>query len=225
MKQALVVYGGWEGHQPQQCAQVVAEALRDHNVDVTLDTSLDAFKTADLSELDLIVPIWTMGQIAGDQLQPVLAAVHDGAVGLGGFHGGMCDAFREATEWQFMTGGQWVAHPGNDGVTYEVNIVQPDHPICQGVNDFTITSEQYYLHVDPAVEVLATTPFHAPGEWYDGVAMPVTWTKTYGRGRVFYTSIGHQADNLRQPDVLRMLNQGLLWAAESRTVASEPVGA
>jgi len=70
------------------------------------------------------------------------------ALGMAGWHGGMCDAFRNNTTYQWMTGGQWVAHPGGC-VTYEVNIINRDDPITRGVPDFKITSEQYYLHVDP----------------------------------------------------------------------------
>ena len=57
----------------------------------------------------------------------------------------------------------------------------------QGITDFDYPSEQYYMHVDPANEVLATTTFsgeHAP--WIEGVVMPVVWKRRYGEGRVFY---------------------------------------
>src|SRR5207244_969598 len=107
-----------------------------------------------LQKYNLIVPVWTMGSITGDQERNLLNAVKSG-VGIGGCHGGMCDSFRNNTEYQWMTGGQWVAHPGNDGVEYTVDIRDPDHFITQGVPDvFTVKSEQYYLHVDPAVRVL-----------------------------------------------------------------------
>ncbi|NUQ01958.1 MAG: ThuA domain-containing protein [Armatimonadetes bacterium] len=215
MKSALVVQGGWQGHHPQAVADILAVGLRERGFAVDIADSLDAFKEPGLSERDLVVPIWTMGSIEQDQLKPLLEAVR-GGVGLGGVHGGMCDAFRNATEWQFMTGGQWVAHPGNQGVTYTVNITQPDHPACQGVEDFSITSEQYYMHVDPGVEVLATTVFETTG----GVVMPVTWTKSWGRGRVFYCSLGHVPEDVQLPMAHRMILQGLCWAAEGKAVAA-----
>src|SRR3954462_3972517 len=118
---ALIVYGGWDGHQPQQVAAILERALKSEGFDVELSDTLDAFKDAKkLAELSLIVPHWTMGKITADQLNPVLAAVAEHGVGLAGCHGGMCDAFRDNPDWQFMTGGQWVAHPGNDGVQYTV---------------------------------------------------------------------------------------------------------
>jgi hypothetical protein len=145
----------------------------------------------------------------------VLRAV-EGGVGIAGVHGGMCDSFRNETEWQFLTGGQWVAHPGNDGVRYQVRITEPDHVITRGIPDFEVVSEQYYLHVDPAVRVLATTRFpvadgpHAPNGPVD---MPVAWTKLYGRGRVFYCSLGHHADVIAEGPALELVMRGMVWAA------------
>ena len=160
MVKALVVQGGWEGHEPKGVATLLAGSLERSGVEVTQADTLDAFVNNDLAAFDLLVPIWTMGEISNEQLKPVLQAVHEQGVGIGGVHGGMCDAFRQQTEWQFMCGGQWVAHPGNDGVNYtvEMNPAEPD-PITEGVPDLHICSEQYYLHVDPCIRVLATTAF------------------------------------------------------------------
>ena len=220
-KKALIVWGGWDGHQPKEVATIFAEALTAEGFEVEVSDTLDAFKDGEkLKALDLIVPVWTMGKITNEQLHPVAEAVKSG-VGIGGCHGGMCDSFREATEWQFMTGGQWVAHPGNSGVTYAVNITDKSHSITAESNDFSITSEQYYLHTDPANKVLATTKFPSPGA--DGphttngnVDMPVVWTKMYGQGRVFYCSLGHCADDIRKPEVLKIMTRGLLWAAKEK---------
>ncbi len=208
MKQALIVQGGWEGHEPKEVADILADALRRHDFQVEIADTLDAFKNLDkLLALDLIVPEWTMGSIEKDQLDPLLKAVESG-VGLAGVHGGMCDSFRNATQYQFMCGGQWVAHPGGAGVTYTVHICKDNpHPITDGLDDFTVTSEQYYLHVDPAINVLAYTLF-------GDVKMPVAWTKKWGKGRVFYCSVGHNAEVTRQPEVLELVTRGMLWAAE-----------
>ena len=208
VKTALVVYGGWEGHEPRPVAELLAGALRRHGVEVTLADTLDAFRDLDPQRPpDLIVPVWTMGAITAEQLRPLLAAVRQGS-GLAGCHGGMCDAFRNETEYHFMTGGQWVAHPGNDGRLYRVNIVDAN-PITEGVNDFDVVSEKYYMHVDPAIRVLATTTF----EDYGDCVMPVAWTKTWGRGRVFYCSLGHHADIVAMPQTLALMTRGMRWAA------------
>ncbi|MBI5831101.1 MAG: ThuA domain-containing protein [Armatimonadetes bacterium] len=207
-KRALIVWGGWDGHFPRELSVLFDQMLAGEGFEVVVENTLDAFCALDLSTFDLIVPIWTMGQISGEQLAPLCAAVESG-VGLAGVHGGMCDAFRDATDYQFMTGGQWVAHPGGGDVTYTVNITQPGHVICAGVEDFSVTSEQYYLHVDPGVDVLATTVFESVG----GVVMPVTWTKTWGQGRVFYCSVGHKPADIELPMMQRMCRQGFLWAA------------
>jgi type 1 glutamine amidotransferase len=209
MTKALVVWGGWDGHQPEGVANLLGGSLRERGVDVTISNTLDAFKDNDLTQFDVIVPVWTMGTITKDQLKPVLEAVKEHGVGIAGVHGGMCDSFRNETEWQYMTGGQWVAHPGNDGVEYtvEMNPAEAD-PITAGITEpLQIKSEQYYMHIDPVIRVLATTTFP------NGVKMPVVWTKMYGKGRVFYCSLGHHVDVLEPPAILEMVTRGLLWAA------------
>ncbi len=209
MKRALIVQGGWEGHQPAEVADVLATQLRQRSFDAEISDTLDAFRDGErLKRLDLLVPVWTMGTIAQEQLEPLLAAVQSG-VGIGGVHG-MADAFRNEPEYQLMVGGQWVAHPGGDGVEYQVCITDVESPITAGLSDFTIASEQYYLHVDPAITVLATTNF-------GDTRMPVVWTKRYGAGRVFYCSLGHQADIVSMPPVLEIVTRGLIWAAEGGT--------
>jgi hypothetical protein len=219
MKKALVVWGGWSGHQPKEVAEVFRGILAGEGFEVEVSDTLDAFKDeAKLRELSLIVPIWTMGKILPEQAKPVYAAVRESGVGMAGCHGGMCDSFREATEWQFMTGGQWVAHPGNDGVRHTIKISDAAHEITAGMRDFEVASEQYYLHVDPGVKVLATTEFPTAGA--DGphvgngrVVMPQVWTKMYGKGRVFYNALGHQANIFDIPEARELMRRGFKWAA------------
>jgi type 1 glutamine amidotransferase len=80
------------------------------------------------------------------------------------------------------------------------------------------------MHVDPVNKVLATTEFpvadgpHVPN---GPVSMPVIWTKYYGKGRVYYNSLGHQASVISQPDTLRLCVRGLLWAARAEELARE----
>jgi len=210
-KRALIVWGGWEGHEPEAVATIFTGVLRGHDYDVAVETSLDVFLDADrLAATDLIVPIYTMSTITREQEAGLLGAVKAGS-GLGGWHGGMADAFRNNTEYQFAVGGQWVAHPGNI-IDYTVDITSDD-PIVAGLDSFAMHSEQYYMHVDPANEVLATTTFtgeHAP--WIDGVVMPVAWKKRYGDGKVFYASVGHVAADFNVPEAKTIVERGLLWA-------------
>jgi uncharacterized protein len=213
MPSALMVYGGWEGHEPRQCVDVFAPILRRHGFDVHLADTLDAYLDADrLNSLDLIVPVWTMGTITKEQEAGLLEAVK-GGVNIAGWHGGMADSFRNNTAYQFMVGGQWVAHPG-DVIDYSVAIVRPDDPITAGLNDFQMHSEQYYMHVDPSNEVLATTTFggdHAP--WIAGTVMPVAWKRRWGEGRVFYCSLGHKAHDFDVPEARTIVERGMLWAS------------
>lgn len=213
MKSALFVWGGWEGHEPKQCVDVFAPILKKAGFEVEIADSLDVYlDQAKLKALDLIVPVWTMGTITNEQQKGLLSAINNG-VGVGGWHGGMGDAFRNNTEYQFMVGGQWVEHPGGI-IDYEVNIINHDDPITRDLSDFKMHSEQYYMHVDPSNEVLATTTFsgdHKP--WIDGCVMPVVWKRRYGKGRVFYTSLGHVAKDFDVPEAREITKRGLLWAA------------
>jgi type 1 glutamine amidotransferase len=213
MKRALIVWGGWEGHEPKQCAEIFAPWLQSQGYEVIVSNTLDTYTDKDLMQsLNLIVPIWTMGTITPEQEAGLLNAVRSG-VGIAGWHGGMADSFRNNTEYQFMVGGQWVAHPGNI-IEYEVNIIKPEDPIVAGLSDFKMHSEQYYMHVDPSNEVLATTTFSGEYcEWIAGVVMPVVWKRRYGKGRVFYSSLGHVAKDFEVPEALEIMKRGMLWAS------------
>ena len=215
MKKALVVRGGWTGHEPVQTTDLFIPFLREKGFEVIVSETLQSYtEEALMQSLTLIVPCWTMGEISREQSAGLRGAVKNG-VNLAGWHGGMGDSFRQNTEYQFMVGGQWVAHPGGI-VEYAVNIVDHDHPITEGIKDFKMKSEQYYMHVDPSNEVQATTTF--TGEfggtaWIAGCVMPAVWTRAYGKGRVFYTSLGHVAKDFEVPEARLIMQRGLLWAA------------
>ncbi len=214
MKKALIVWGGWDGHEPEQCAHIIHDILLGEGFGVDLANSTSAFADPGLPGFDLIIPIFTMSKIEPPELENLCAAVRNGT-GLAGYHGGMGDAFRDAVEYQFMCGGQWVAHPGNI-IDYRVNITAKDDPVMAGISDFDYRSEQYYMHVDPANEVLATTTFTGDHAfWIDGVVMPVVWKKKYGKGRVFYSSLGHQAREFEVPQMRTIISRGMLWAARA----------
>ncbi|MCB1517631.1 MAG: ThuA domain-containing protein [Hyphomicrobiaceae bacterium] len=212
MRQAMIVWGGWDGHDPKECAEIYEGWLKQDGFDVRVETETKAFADPEIRDYSLIVPIYTMSSIEDAEAKNLVAAV-EGGVGLAGHHGGMCDAFRQNVEYQFMTGGQWVAHPGNV-IHYRVDPVQTDDPIMEGITSFEHESEQYFMHVDPSNEVLATTTFtgeHAP--WLKGAVMPVTWKRHHGQGRVFYCSLGHRASEFAVPQFATMMRRGLNWAA------------
>jgi type 1 glutamine amidotransferase len=213
MKRALMVWGGWDGHEPKQCVDIFAPFLQENGFDVRVSDSLDVYLEKDyMGSLSLIVPVWTMGTITNEQEKGLLSTVASG-VGIGGWHGGMGDSFRNNVDYQFMVGGQWVVHPGGV-IDYEVNITNHTDPITKGLSDFKMHSEQYYLHVDPSNEVLATTVFHGNVyPWLKGVVMPVVWKRPYGKARVFYSSCGHVAADFDVPEAREIVKRGLVWAA------------
>lgn len=213
MKNALIVWGGWDGHEPKQCADIFAPVLEAEGFDVEVSDTLDSYLNAEkMQQLSLVVPIWTMGTITREQEAGLLNAIKSG-VGVAGWHGGMADSFRNSTEYQWMVGGQWVAHPGNI-IDYRVNITNHDDPITAGLDDFDMHSEQYYMHVDPANEVLATTTFNTEiAPWVNGTVMPVVWKRMWGAGRVFYSSLGHKAVDFNVPEAKEIQRRGMLWAS------------
>ena len=213
MKSALFVWGGWDGHEPKQTADIFASYLEGEGYDVEVSDTLDSYlDTQRMRSLSLIVQVISMATISREQEEGLLAAIDDG-VGFAGWHGGIADSFRSNTNYQFMVGGQWVAHPGGI-VEYEVNITKPSDPIVAGLRDFKMKSEQYYMHVDPSNEVLATTTFG--GEhvlWAAGVVMPAVWKRVWGKGRVFFSSVGHVAKDFDVPEAREIVQRGLLWAS------------
>jgi uncharacterized protein len=215
MKSALFVWGGWDGHEPKQTTDVFVPLVEAAGFQVEVSNTLDSYlDESKMKSFDLIVQCWTMGTLTNEQERGLLDAIH-GGVGFAGWHGGMCDAFRNNTTYQWMTGGQWVAHPGG-GLEYAVKIVKRDDPITAGLPDFKMNSEQYYLHVDPSNEVLATTTFSGvDAPWTKGCVMPVVWKRTWGSGRVFYCSLGHVARDFDVPECREISRRGLLWAARA----------
>ena len=215
-KKALFVYGGWEGHEPVKCRDIFVPWLQKQGFEVVVSDTQAAYADAALMKtIDLVVQIWTMGTIAKEPLAGLLAAVKSGT-GLAGWHGGLGDAYRNETEYRYMVGGDWVAHPGGV-IEYSVQITDHQDPVTAGLTDFKMKSEQYLMHVNPNNKVLATTTFDGSRDpWIDGATMPVAWKKTYGKGRVFYTSLGHVAADFDVPQALAIVQRGMLWASDSR---------
>ncbi len=212
-KSVLFIYGGWEGHEPEKCRDLFVPWLKSKGFNVTATPSLDAYLDEDLmNSVDLIIQVYTMSSISPEQEKMLLMAVRDRGVAMAGWHGGLADAFRNNPDYHFMIGGQWVAHPGGT-VKYEVNIVDNEDPITRGLGDFTIRSEQYYMHVDPANQVLAETTFSGEGAyWIKGTTVPVVWKKKYGIGRIFYSSLGHNVKVFEIPEAMTIMKRGILWA-------------
>ena len=221
-KKVLFVYGGWDGHQPKETMEMLKPWLESQGAIVELRNNLDAYADKELmATIDLVIQTWTMGSITGEQERGLTEAVRNG-VGIAGWHGGLGDSFRNNTDYQFMIGGQWVAHPGGK-VDYDVDIADKKDPVMKGLKTFHMKSEQYYMHVDPSVKVLATTTFSGEGDtpWIKGVVMPVVWKKYYGKGRVFYSSLCHDASDFEVPEALEIMKRGIEWAALSKEQAGK----
>ena len=221
-KKALFLSGGWEGHEPQETSEFISSELQQFKIQSEIVNDLDVLGDIDfLKNFDIIIPVWTMGKIDDDnweiknsKIGNLQEVIHSG-IGLAGWHGGMADAFRDNTNYQFLVGSQFVCHPG-DFVDYQVIIKDDEHPITHDINHFSVHSEQYFLHYDPSVNIIASTTFNEKyHSWIDGVEMPIAYTKTWGKGKIFYCSIGHHMKDFENLDVVRLICQGINWAVKS----------
>lgn len=210
-RRALVVRGGWEGHFPVEATELFIPFLRENDFEVTVSESTESY--LDLDGTDLVLQCISMGEITGEQVKGLEAAVRNGT-GLAGWHGGIVDSFRSNTDYSFMTGGQFISHPGGL-VDHRIDIVS-DHPIVDGLTQFDLHTEQYYVHADPTNNVLATTTFRAHPDfpWIEGATMPAVWTRTWGEGKVFVCTPGHSLADLDVPEVRTIIERGLLWASK-----------
>ena len=210
-KKVLVVWGGWEGHKPELFASHVENWLITEKADYKINNGLDAYDDYDeLIKYDLIIQSVTMDEISKKQEENLLKAVLSG-VGIAGAHGGLVDSFRKNTNYQFMIGGQWVAHPGNI-IKYKVKMLEDE--LTSGLSDFEIVSEQYYMHYDPNIKIIAETKFNDEiYPWINNVVMPIAWKKMYGKGKVFFISIGHDPNEFMvYKDGWELLKRGFMWA-------------
>jgi type 1 glutamine amidotransferase len=211
MPRALIVWGGWDGHKPRETAELLRQMLVSHDYDVVVTADIAALGAPDIGTMDLVIPYLTNAEIEKQTVLNLTAAVRAGT-GLAGHHAALATSFRSSTDFHFLTGVQWVAHPGNI-IDFRVEIARPDDPLVAGIADFGYRSEQYYLHYDPSIEILATTTFtgeHDPVT--AGVTMPVVFKRRFGEGRIFYSALGHVPQELSHPAARAFLERGLLWA-------------
>jgi type 1 glutamine amidotransferase len=227
MTRVLSLFGGWPGHRPYEIGAWTRTILDELGYEV--DETSDIFALdGDLTAYDLIVLGWnnalTTEDLSDAQERSLLGAVEAGT-GVAAWHGAAA-AFRSSLQYHFMLGGDFVEHPAGEAFPqpYTVTVTDRDHEVTQGVADFPVASEQYYMHVNPNNHVLAETVF--TGEhlaWLEGHRMPQAWVRQWGEGRVFYHAIGHDPSNLADPNVRRLTKQGIAWA--TRTNGSAPTTA
>lgn len=215
-KQALVVRGGWEGHDPVEATDRFLPFLEESGYDVVVEDTLEVYADAELMRgTDLVVQSWTMGEILPDELTGLRDAVAAGT-GLAGWHGGVVDAFRASPEYSQLTGGVFLAHP-RDLVEHTIEVVpeRADHPVVRGLGSLTLVTEQYWVATDSLNDVLATTTVRADPDdpWSAPVRSPAIWTRTWGRGRVFVCTPGHRVSDLDVPELRGVIERGLLWAS------------
>lgn len=211
----LFLEGGWPGHQPERIVQMFSKALTERGHSIEISHSLRIL--ADVSQLDsfdVVFPCWTLGTLTKDESEGLQTAVRNG-IGLAGCHGGMGDAFRGDIGYEWMVGGHFVGHP-HVGV-YRVDVRNHHHAAMAGLPEsFDYESEQYYMLVDPGIQVLADSVYVHEGLT---CTMPVVWTKQWGQGRVFYSALGHLPEEFNKyPWVFEMTLRGVEWAARHNSL-------
>lgn len=213
-RQALVVRGGWRGHHPITTTNLFIPFLSDHGFHVLVEDSLEVYEDEELlQQTDLIVQCWTGGDITRAETAGLMAAVQAGT-GLAGWHGGIVDAFREDLDYQLLIGGQFVMdaeEPAQQRM--RLSAEHADHPVITGIDDFDLYTRPYWTHNDPMNDVLASVTFDADERRSRPTAIPAVWTRTWGKGRVFVSTVGHDPDDLRVPEVRAITERGLLWAS------------
>jgi type 1 glutamine amidotransferase len=216
-RQALIVRGGWEGHSPVEATDRFVPFLEQHGFVVEIHDSPEIYADADrLAATDLVVQCYSHGVATDEQVLGLSAAVAAGT-GLAGWHGGICDSFRGSPDYLHLTGGQWAAHPGGF-VEYDVEVLpgKADHELVAGLNQrWSLNTEQYWVLTDELNDVLATTTFgvRADTVWREPLTSPAVWTRQWGNGKVFVSTIGHKLEDLDHPDVRTLTERGLLWAS------------
>ncbi|WP_061961771.1 ThuA domain-containing protein [Demequina flava] len=223
----LIVRGGWPGHDPVASTEKFIPVLENLGFSLDIEDTPEVYADASaMARYDLIVQSVTMGSATVDEVAGLRAAVAAGA-GLTGWHGGLIDSYRNSAEYLHLTGAQFAAHPPagvdrgrTDVEPYRSYTVTPtaegaQHPITSGMEAFDITTEHYWVLTDPHNRVLLTSVLSpdAEDEWDEPVTMPVAWTRQWGKGRIFATTLGHTLDVLDRPDVHGLIERGLDWAA------------
>lgn len=221
---ALLVRGGWEGHAPEAATDLFIPFLESHGFEVRVAGSPSVYADAvAMSEVDLLVQCISMGEITEVEVAALRAEIARG-MGFTGWHGGIIDSFRASPEYLQLVGGAFATHPadetGSVQVEHRIEITEAGarHPVTDGIDDFTLTTEQYWVLHDDASEVLATTTHAAQHwqPWHGPVTSPAVWTRQWGEGRIVVSTAGHDVDTLNDPNVRTIIERGMLWAARSR---------
>lgn len=224
-KKVVYVWGG-RLHQPEKTVDLFVPWLKSEGAIVEVFNTLEVYADlAVMEQADLIIQQWTMGEMTEKQSKGLQKAILNGT-GMAGWHGGTGDSFRGNLKYQYMIGGQFVSHPGGKS-KYMVKIIDRKDPITKGLKDFHVTNtEQYYMLMDPNIKVLATSKFKKASylkkdskkieDVVTGSIMPVVWKKNFGKGRIFYNSIGHYIKDFDIPELMEIQKRGIRWAAESK---------
>ncbi|WP_205325491.1 ThuA domain-containing protein [Glycomyces sp. YM15] len=229
-RKALVVRGGWEGHAPVEATELFLPFLRENGFEVRVEESPEVYADTEvLAATDLIVQSVTMSEISHDQLQGLRTAVAAGT-GMAGWHGGIADSYRNSSDYLQLIGGQFATHPSKEPgrckggqednylpYTVELTELGRKHPIMEGLEDFELDTEQYWVLHDDLIDVLATTthpvrPWHP---WHRPITSPAVWTRQWGEGRIVVATPGHSVDVLQDENVRTIIERGMLWATRT----------
>lgn len=209
MSRIMILAGGWPGHNPDEIADYLESFMRSGH-EVMRASDLNVLRPEVLSTVDILVLVWTYGEITDEQIQALMQAVQSG-MGLMAWHGST-SAFLANRPYKFLLGGQWVDHPGGDHVAYSVNF--SNDPLTKGLADIDVVTEQNYYLIDPSVKIVASTRIQSKDKpWIYGVETPIAWKRDWGAGKVFYCALGHKTEDIDSPSIKELISRTLRWLA------------
>lgn len=229
--QALIVRGGWDGHDPVTATERFIPFLAANGYEIRVEESTAVYADpATMAATDLVIQCVTMSEITYDEVMGLRAAVQAGT-GLTGWHGGIADSFRASSDYLQLIGAQFATHPARQPVamshdvadinfrTYTIDFTPlgRSHWITEGLEDFELTTEQYWVLHDDLNDVLATTTHPAPEwqPWHRPIGSPAIWTRSWGKGRVVVTTPGHSVEILDDKNITTVIERGILWATRT----------
>jgi len=228
-KKHLLVLGEEKGYRHEAVSHAMATIERLGNEtglwDTTIRTDTEVltkkkleYNAKNLNDFDAVL-FYTGGELPMDASQKadLLSSIHDDGKGFIGVHSATI-TFTEWPEYGEMVGGYFDEHPWG---TFQAPILVED-PAFPGMQQwprsFVLNDEIYQLknysrdrvrvlmRLDPGKLDLANPKVHRTDRDF-----AVTWVRKYGKGRVFYSNLGHVRENWDDPKFQQMFVEGIKW--------------
>jgi type 1 glutamine amidotransferase len=197
-------------HDSIDTARVVVPALAP-DIQVTATEDVATLNAPNLATYNVLFFANTTGELplSADQRSAIIAFVNNG----GGFMGAhsATDTLYEWAEYGELIGAYFREHPWTQ--TASVVVENSGHPATSGLGERFSIEEEFYTFREnprPRVQVLLRLDAASVGAAGD---YPLAWSKSFGRGRVYYNALGHFPATWRDPRFQSQLRAAIRWAA------------